>query len=264
MESSTLASFRESLLRACEGIFEPNAEQADAMTAYYALLVEWNERMNLTAVTAPEEAAQKHFADSLLAAKRLPHGAACIDVGTGAGFPGLPLLIVRPDLSMSLLDSLAKRLTFLQAVAKELGLSPKFLHERAEDAGRKAGERAAFDIVLSRAVAPMNVLCELTLPLLKIGGEALCFKGPAVREELLNAKRALKLLGGTVKEVEERPPALGHAHHCRSAKDRCHTGHVPPQGRHSRQDPPLTETLVVLAQVWPPRCKPRGPVCIGQ
>lgn len=124
MESSTLASFRESLLRACEGIFEPNAEQADAMTAYYALLVEWNERMNLTAVTAPEEAAQKHFADSLLAAKRLPHGAACIDVGTGAGFPGLPLLIVRPDLSMSLLDSLAKRLTFCRLWLRSWGFPP--------------------------------------------------------------------------------------------------------------------------------------------
>ena len=178
--------------------------QYAAFDAYYALLVDWNGRMNLTAITDPVEVAQKHFADSLLplAFGMIPEGARCIDVGTGAGFPGVPLLIARPDLDMTLLDSLAKRLKFLDAVLSELSLKAKTIHARAEEGGRMSHLRAGFDAVLSRAVAPAPVLLELTLPFAKVGGASVCFKGPALSEELSQAKRALTLLNGRVERVE--------------------------------------------------------------
>lgn len=178
--------------------------QYAAFDTYYEMLVDWNERMNLTAITDPVEVAQKHFADSLLplAYEMLPERARCIDVGTGAGFPGIPLLIARPDLSMTLLDSLAKRLKFLDAVLSELKLKARTVHARAEDGGRLSDLRAGFDAVLSRAVAPAPVLLELTIPFAKVGGASVCFKGPSLTEELQSAKRALTLLNARVDRVE--------------------------------------------------------------
>ena len=120
-------------------------EQADRFGRYYTLLVEWNRTRNLTAITEPEAVAEKHFFDSLAAAPLLPAAARCIDVGTGAGFPGIPLLIVRPDLAMTLLDALQKRIDFLQAALEALGLAAQCLHLRAEDAGRDPALRASFD-----------------------------------------------------------------------------------------------------------------------
>ena len=154
--------------------------------------------MNLTALKGHEDTAQKHFADSVPkeALSLLKPGAKVIDVGTGAGFPGVPVLILRPDLKMTLLDSLNKRLIFLEEVLKELGLDAALLHARAEDAGRREDCRGKFDFALSRAVAPLPVLTELTLPLLKQGGKAICYKGPAAEEEVAAAKRALDLLKG--------------------------------------------------------------------
>jgi len=150
---------------------------------YYELLIAWNARMNLTAITEPMDVAYKHFLDSLAAAEHIPEGAACVDVGTGAGFPGIPLAILRPDLSMTLLDSLGKRVKFLEAVAAELNLPLNCVHIRAEEAGKNPAHRERYDIALSRAVAPLNVLLELTVPLLKVGGLAIAYKGPAVAEE---------------------------------------------------------------------------------
>lgn len=169
--------------------------QAAAFSNYCALLLDWNNRMNLTAILEPSEIVQKHFADSLLPAGLLPQGARVIDVGTGAGFPGVPLRILRPDLKLTLLDSLKKRVGFLNALCGGLGLGDvTILHARAEDGGRDPALRGAFDIALSRAVAPCPVLLELTVPFLRAGGLSLMYKGPQAQAELAGAGRALRLL----------------------------------------------------------------------
>lgn len=156
-------------------------EQADKFIKYYELLIEWNEKMNLTAITEEREVAEKHFADSLLPMELIPQNAKCIDVGTGAGFPGIPLMIMRPDITVTLLDSLNKRLIFLDEVIRALGLekSAKTLHMRSEDAGRAAAHRDAYDVALSRAVANARVLAEWTAPFVKEGGVSIMYKGAA-------------------------------------------------------------------------------------
>lgn len=170
-------------------------EQVKAFALYQDMLLEWNSRMNLTAITQPEEVASKHFADSVLPAALLPPGAKVIDVGTGAGFPGLPLRILRPDLQLTLLDSLQKRIGFLTALCQALGFADvTLLHARAEDAGRDAALRGKFDIALSRAVAPFPVLLELTVPFLKVGGKSLMYKGPQAPSELQEGENACKVL----------------------------------------------------------------------
>lgn len=157
-------------------------EQADRFGRYYTLLMDWNRTRNLTAITEPGAVAEKHFFDSLAAAPLLPAAARCIDVGTGAGFPGIPLLIVRPDLAMTLLDALQKRIDFLQAALEALGLAAQCLHLRAEDAGRDPALRASFDAALTRAVAPLPALLELTVPLLSVGGQSVAYKGDPAAE----------------------------------------------------------------------------------
>lgn len=163
-------------------------EQAGKFIKYYELLIEWNEKMNLTAITEEREVAEKHFADSLLPMELIPQNARCIDVGTGAGFPGIPLMIMRPDITVTLLDSLNKRLIFLDEVIRALGLekSAKTLHMRSEDAGRAAAHRDAYDVALSRAVANARVLAEWTAPFVK--------KGAAAEEELDAAQNAMNKL----------------------------------------------------------------------
>ena len=160
---------------------------------YHRLLGEWNERMNLTAITDPVEVAEKHFADSLAALPYLKPGMKVIDVGTGAGFPGVPLLIMEPGLELTLADSLNKRLIFLDALLKELGLKAALVHGRAEDLGQDRLYREQFDVATSRAVANLPVLLELTTPFVKVGGSAVAYKGDAA-EELKNAKSAAFLL----------------------------------------------------------------------
>lgn len=174
----------------CPALTQAQLTQFDT---YYALLIDWNSRMNLTAITEPDAVAQKHFADSLMAEPLLPKGARVIDVGTGAGFPGIPLLIVRPDLSMTLLDGLNKRVTFLLEACRALGLNAACVHMRAEDAGQSPLYRAKFDVALTRAVAALPVLLELTLPLVKVGGMSVAYKGDAA-DELVKSKSALHLL----------------------------------------------------------------------
>lgn len=172
-------------------------EQAGKFIKYYELLIEWNEKMNLTAITEEREVAEKHFADSLLPMELIPQNARCIDVGTGAGFPGVPLMIMRPDITVTLLDSLNKRLIFLNEVIRALGLEgrAKTLHMRSEDAGRAAAHRDAYDVALSRrAVANARVLAEWTAPFVKKGGVSIMYKGAAAKEELDAAQNAMNKL----------------------------------------------------------------------
>lgn len=176
---------------------------------YDALLLEWNERMNLTALTEPRDVAVKHMIDSLSAydAALFAGAPEVLDVGTGAGFPGLPLKIFAPDIELTLMDALAKRVTFLETVVRALHLEHvRCLHARAEEAARDNMHRARYDLVVSRAVARLPVLLEYTLPFVREGGHLLALKGRAWEEELEDAKRALKLLGGAVKEA--RPVTL--------------------------------------------------------
>ena len=171
-------------------------EQAEKFSAYLEMLTEWNAtRCNLTAITDPTEIIKKHFLDSVLPERLIPRGASCVDVGTGAGFPGVPLMIVRPDIKLTLIDSLQKRIDFLEALKAKLGLDARCIHARAEDAGRDAELREKFDIALTRAVSQTNVLLEWTSPLLKVGGTSLMYKSVTAQEELKECKNALSVLG---------------------------------------------------------------------
>lgn len=167
---------------------------------YAALMLDWNTRLNLTAITDREGIIVKHFLDSLLLLRALdlPGNASLIDVGTGAGFPGVPLKIVRPDLELTLLDSLQKRVRFLQELSDVLGQQNRVLHGRAEERGRDPGMREGFDIATARAVAALPVLCEYCLPFVRVGGTFAALKGWDVDEEARGAANALKLLGGEV------------------------------------------------------------------
>jgi 16S rRNA (guanine(527)-N(7))-methyltransferase RsmG len=180
-------------------------EQLRQFSRYAELLVDWNTRMNLTAITEPGEIAVKHFLDSLLLLKcmGLPEGESVIDVGTGAGFPGLPLKIARPDLRLTLLDSSAKRIGFLQEAAKALGVEAEAIHGRAEELGQKPERRERYGLVTARAVAALPVLCEYCLPLARLGGTFAALKGPGLGEEAEAARHAIARLGGKVKAIEE-------------------------------------------------------------
>ena len=173
--------------------------QRSQLAAYAELLKEWNEKINLTAICDDEGIATKHFLDSASALLTGYVRGKVIDVGTGAGFPGLVIKILKPEIDLTLLDSLNKRLNFLKTVADELGIDARMIHARAEDGGRMY--RAQFDTVVSRAVANMTVLSELCIPFLKIGGYFLALKGPMADEELLSAKRAITILGGEIEDV---------------------------------------------------------------
>lgn len=165
---------------------------------YAELLVQWNERMNLTAITNPYEIVEKHFIDSLMLARYfdLSLCETVIDVGTGAGFPSLPLLIYRNNLSLTLLDSLQKRLGFLDAVLHETELFARTVHGRAEDMGQKAEYRESFDLATARAVAPMNVLAEYCMPFVRVGGYFVALKGSS--DDSTDAEQAIELLGGRI------------------------------------------------------------------
>lgn len=186
--------------------------QAESFQTYLELLLAWNEKINLTAITDPLEVVEKHFVDSLtlLSHCKIKQGARVIDVGTGAGFPGIPLKIMRPDLQLTLLDSLNKRLNFLGEVCSALGIEAKRIHKRAEEAGLDHKMRESYDVVTARAVAPFNVLCEYCLPLVKMKGYFLAMKGPGAKEELGQAGNALEILGGTdVKVISLSLPEAG-------------------------------------------------------
>ncbi len=176
-------------------------EQINALITYAKLLTEWNEKINLTAICDDSGIATKHFLDSATPLLTDYVKGKVIDVGTGAGFPGLVLKILKPEIELTLLDSLNKRINFLKEVSNKINVSAEFVHARAEDGGRT--HRAKFDTVVSRAVANMTVLSELCLPFLKVGGYFLALKGPLADSELTDAKRAIHILGGEIEGVFE-------------------------------------------------------------
>ena len=168
------------------------------------LLIEKNKVMNLTGITEPKEVILKHFIDSLTALKYINEKNSVIDVGTGAGFPGLPLKFADNSLEITLLDSLNKRINFLNEVIGNTGLDNiKTIHGRAEDFGKNVDYREKYDISISRAVAPLNVLLEYMMPFVKIGGKCICMKGSNCDEEIENAKIAIKKLGGKIEKIDK-------------------------------------------------------------
>lgn len=185
-------------------------QTAEKLAGYHELLCDWNTRMNLTGATDIETALDRLYMDSLAPLKYadlFSESATLIDVGTGAGFPGMVLAIARPDLQITLLDSLQKRLNFLAAVRDDLGLNNiTLVHARAEDGGHDPKLREKYDIAVARAVAPLNVLCELLLPFVKVGGAMICYKGPSAEEEIAAAKKAARIMGGS--DVFIRPVSL--------------------------------------------------------
>jgi len=173
---------------------------------YVDILLEWNAKVNLTAITEPDEIVVKHFLDSLAVLQYLPRkkGSFLLDIGTGAGFPGIPIKIAENSMNVVLLDSLNKRVSFLRHLISELSFKNIYaLHGRAEDFGHDENYRAKFDFVVSRAVAKLSVLAELCLPFVKVGGLFVAYKGPRAEQEVLEAERALPLLGGNVLELRK-------------------------------------------------------------
>ncbi len=194
----------EELLREFE--IETDSEKNNKLEKYRELLLEWNSFMNLTAITEEDDVNIKHFLDSLTIFKtgELDGKKSVIDVGTGAGFPGIPMAIQNPDLEVTLLDSLNKRIKFLNKVVEETELeNVTTYHGRAEEFARKKEFRDAFDVSVSRAVANMSTLAEYTLPYVKPGGVMIAMKGSEYKEELKEAENAIKILGGEIKEVKE-------------------------------------------------------------
>lgn len=192
----------------------------ELLARYHAMLMDWNTRINLTGDTRFETALTRHYLDSLAplaCGDVFTPAARVIDVGSGAGFPGLPLAIARPDMQVMLVDSLAKRVAFLRAVTQELGLSNvTYVYSRAEELTSYCGAgepaipllRERFDVAVARAVAPLPVLCELLLPFVRVGGRMVCYKGPAAAAELSFGQTAARLLGGGTIDIRPMPLAL--------------------------------------------------------
>lgn len=180
-------------------------KQVEDFCRYAEILVEWNEKMNLTAITEPAAIAIKHFTDSLLFTKafELKGDEKIIDVGTGAGFPGIPLKIFDNGLDLTLLDSLNKRINFLKEVSSEINQDNECIHARAEEQGRKKESREKYDIATARAVAHLRELSEYCLPFVKVGGYFVSLKGYEIENELEEAKKAIELLGGKIERVEK-------------------------------------------------------------
>lgn len=181
-----------------------NEEQAILFYNYMNLLLEWNKNVNLTAITEPNDVITKHFIDSITVNKYVKGKNKIIDVGTGAGFPGIPLKIVNIDIKVTLLDSLNKRIKFLDEVIEKLELDEiKTIHGRAEDIAHDKEYREQYDIATSRAVAPLNVLLEYLIPFVKSEGKCICLKGPEVEKEIEEAKNAMNILGCKIENIEE-------------------------------------------------------------
>lgn len=178
-------------------------EQIEQFYQYEKLLLIWNEKINLTAITKPEEIILKHFIDSMTIAKYIGANKTLVDVGTGAGFPGIPLKIIRKGIQITLLDSLNKRVQFLNEIIKQLELKEvETIHGRVEEFGKNKKYREKFDYATSRAVANLTTLSEYLLPLVKIEGKCICMKGSTVKEEIDQSQKAIAILGGKIEEIE--------------------------------------------------------------
>ena len=179
-------------------------EQLRKFYQYMNLLIEWNEKINLTAIVEPKEIILKHFIDSLTIIKYIKTNKTVIDIGTGAGFPGIPIKIMREDLKITLLDSLNKRINFLNEVIQKLRLKDiDAVHARIEEYAKNEQYREKYDIATSRAVANLTTLSEYMLPMVVVEGMAICMKGSEVNEEILKSKNSIKLLGGEISKIEE-------------------------------------------------------------
>jgi 16S rRNA (guanine527-N7)-methyltransferase len=187
----------------CQLDLEAENVELDKLYQYMQLLIQWNEKINLTAITQPEEIIVKHFVDSLTVLKYIDMGATIVDVGTGAGFPGIPIKVFREDVKTTLLDSLNKRILFLEEVINQIGIKDiKCIHARAEELASREEHREKYDIAISRAVANMSTLLEYTLPYVRKGGKVICMKGSNIEEELKQCQKAIKILGGELQELE--------------------------------------------------------------
>lgn len=199
-----IKEFREILMEYLKTMdIKLNDEQIQKFYKYMELLLEWNEKINLTAIIEPKEIILKHFVDSLTIAKYIKEKDRLIDVGTGAGFPGIPLKIYREDIEITLVDSLNKRINFLNEVIEELNLSNiETVHSRAEELGKNKKYRERFDIATSRAVANLSTLSEYLAPFVKENGNVICMKGPEIDEEIKTAKNAINILGGKISKID--------------------------------------------------------------
>ena len=218
---------------------ELTSQSIKQFETYSRLLLEWNKRVNLTAITQPPQVLEKHFLDSImpLALHEIPHGAAVIDVGTGAGFPGVPLKIMRPDLRLTLLDSLGKRIRFLSELSRELGQENEIIYARAEDAAHNPVLRESFNVATSRAVAALPILCELCLPFVRPGGVFIALKGPQAGAEIFDAGSAAETLGGSaIAKISYTLPESGGRTLCISEK----LSHTPP--KYPRKPKQMTRT----------------------
>ena len=205
------------LIKEAERLSLEVSENANNLFAKYSeMLISYNEVMNLTAITEPEEVKEKHFLDSitLILSEKLENGMSLIDIGAGAGFPSLPVKIVRDDLNVTMLDSLNKRIGFLNDVINELGLKNiQAVHFRAEDAGKDKNFREKYDVATARAVADLAVLSEYALPFVKVGGYFVALKGNSPKEETEKAKKAIREMGGEIEEIKEvrLPSQIDHS-----------------------------------------------------
>ena len=196
---------KEEFLEECNKMgIEIKETQLILLDQFYHLMMEWNEKINLTAITEENEVILKHFIDSLTVLKHINQTDKIIDVGTGAGFPGIPIAIMMPNVKITLIDSLNKRINFLNEVIKELDLkNVETINSRSEDCGKDMLFREKYDIAIARAVANLTTLSEYLLPFVKIGGKMICMKGSDVGEELNNAEFAIKELGGEITLKDE-------------------------------------------------------------
>ena len=184
-------------------IMNINEEEANQFDKYMQLLLEWNEKINLTAITEPSQIILKHFIDSSSILKYIKDNDKIIDVGTGAGFPGIPIKIMNKNLDITLMDSLNKRINFLNEVIQKINLDKiKAIHARAEELGRNKKHREVYDVAVSRAVANLSTLLEYLMPFIKVGGICICMKGPNIEEELKTAENAIVELGGSLEKVD--------------------------------------------------------------
>ena len=195
---------------------EVSEKANENLEKYAEMMLRYNEVMNLTAITEPDEIREKHFLDSitLITSEKLTEGCSLIDIGAGAGFPSMPVKIVREDINLTMLDSLNKRINFLNDVIAELGIkNATAIHSRAEEGGKNKNLREKFDIATARAVADLAVLSEYALPFVKLGGYFVAMKGNAPKEELEGAKKAIREMGGEVEAVKEivLPSGINHS-----------------------------------------------------